>query len=226
MAVVRRLTPRIVGLLLLLGAGVGVGCEVHSAARRSVYRAAASIEAEDATTVAVRTRSGSVAVSPAAGERIEIDLEVWLRESRPETDAVKSIDAHLAQSRSGGVLELLDRHRGANDAEDWELRLTVRVPERMAVRVEQTVGTVRVEMAPRSDAEVEVSVATGHVEVVGSADYRGEVDVAVKTGSIELPDDWKLVAERRLASARVLGRVGEGGRRLRVELSTGSVSIR
>lgn len=218
--------PRVAGFLLLLGAGSGVGCEVHSAARRSVYRTTASIEAMDETTVAIRTRAGFVAVLPATGDDLEVDLEVWLRESRPETDAVKSVDAHVAESRSGGVLQLLDRHRGADDATDWELRLTVRVPPRMAVRVEQDLGTVRVESASAREAKVDIALATGHVGVVSPADFRGEVDVTVATGGIELRDEWQLVAERRLTSARVRGRVGDGGGRIRVDVGTGSVSIR
>ncbi|MBI5850411.1 MAG: hypothetical protein HZB39_05145 [Planctomycetes bacterium] len=171
----------VLGVVLLTSA-----CTLHSGSRRSVYRGAIAIPANEIVAVAVNNGAGIVRFAASKRDAIDVDVEVFLDEARPQTDAAKSVDAHLVVTRDGDRLVLNDSHAGDHDAGDWELRITVHVPGSRTIQVDQAAGSV--ELALDRCRDVRVVNAAGSIQadvgfVEGALDLRahsGEVVAAVR----------------------------------------------
>lgn len=190
-----------------LGAGVALALLVGScqtgATRRKVGDVAHAVKpAAPVHKITVDQRVGSVRLVPATGAEVRFAAEVWLSVARPETDFVPDFAKHVQVGESAGVLAIADAHTGP-DSDDWELRLTVQVPEGLDYQVELDAGGVAIELAAAN--EVRTKVGAGHTKVA----------VAALTGSAQID----------LASGQAEVAVTKQGpaRGLRVEVSAGTI---
>jgi hypothetical protein len=152
--------------------------------------------------ITVDQRVGSVRLVPAIGAEVQFAAEVWLANGRPDTDFTADFAKHVQVGESAGVLAIADAHTGP-DSDDWELRLTVQVPEGLDYQIELDAGQVAIELATAN--EVQTKVGTGQANVV----------VAALTGA----------AQVELASGQAVVTVNKQGpaRGLRVEVGAGTI---
>lgn len=89
-----------------------------------------------------------------------------------------------------------------------------------------TASTGSIEAAvPAIDGDTAITASTGSVEVALSPTIDADLEARTSTGSLEIDDDGLELGEYRRENDRVSAVVGEGGPRLRIETSTGSVEI-
>lgn len=112
-----------------------------------------------------------------------VSAEVLLDERRPETDFVANFGAHVSVSREGDRLRIGSAHASASDRSDWQLRMTVYLPEGVALKLRQDAGTVEVAMPRTRGVDVDVDTGTVAVDVPL---VEGGVIVDVETGRISV----------------------------------------
>lgn len=89
-----------------------------------------------------------------------------------------------------------------------------------------TASTGSIEAAvPAIDGDTVISASTGSVEVALSPTIDADLEARTSTGSLEIDDEGLGLEEYRRENDRVSAVLGDGGPRLRIETSTGSVEV-
>ncbi|ELY55742.1 DUF4097 family beta strand repeat-containing protein [Natronococcus jeotgali] len=144
----------------------------------------------------LRTGTGQVTVTDVTG-----DLE-----ARSSTGSVeiRDVDGTVTAETSTGGIEIED----------------------VAAVGDVTASTGSIEAAvPAIDGDTVLSASTGSVEVALSPTIDADLEARTGTGSLEIDADGLGLEEYRREDDRVSAALGEGGPRLRIETSTGEVSV-
>lgn len=165
-----------VGLVLLFGCSMGGHRKVGSV-RTSVAPQA------PITLLRVENGAGTLHVQRASGPEVVIEVEVWLREGRPDTDFAPVFADHVTVAERGGVFSVESAHLRAADGDDWQLRLTLSVPSGVGIDFQQSVGLVRVELPEITGGRVKVDTGSVAFDVPV---VRGALAVDVDTGEASI----------------------------------------
>ena len=128
-----------IGLLLLMG-----GC-----AQSSTYVALGTVNIEREMPTAinrmqVQTGVGDVIIIGGAEEKISVVADVRVKSGRSGV-AIGEAGEHVDVTTEGGVIRICDAHLNQIDHNDWQVKLTVHAPSRLAVEADASVGNIRVE---------------------------------------------------------------------------------
>lgn len=187
------------GALGLTGA---CGGDTHRVVGTLTQRCTASVPI---TAVDVQLGSGALSFVASTAPEVEVEVEVLLRTGRPDSDFVAQVERHLHIASTGGALRLEDAHLGTADADDWQLHVTVRVPDTLDLAGRVQVGGVAVAGVGANDLRLHVGAGT----ITLRADrIDGACRLAVGNGQID--------AE--------IGQAGPGGG-LVVECTNGAVRL-
>ena len=203
-------------LSLLAGftvASIGAACSIAGMGNyRKVGAVSATIpNAGKLESIEIHNVAGTIDVQVAdqGGARVDVDVDVLLEESRPETDFDGEFDSHVVMQQSGGRLTLRSTHVDDGDGDEWQLRFVVRVPAGVGVSIEQTAGNVDVRLphardvavdtsagrvtivVPKVDGKVAVDARSGEIEVAVADSGPSDCELSCTAGSIalELPKD-------------------------------------
>lgn len=160
----------------------------------------------------IRTSTGVVTVTDTSG-----DLAVTTNTGSID---VTEVDGDVDASASNGSIDL-ERVAGTVTAAASNGSITVREPGRVG-DLDTTTGSIDADV-PALDGDVAITASTGSVTAALAPELDVDLRVSTTTGSITV-GDVGLDTERREAD-RVAGRLNDGGQRLTVETTTGSVRI-
>jgi DUF4097 and DUF4098 domain-containing protein YvlB len=161
---------------------------------------------------AVDTATGSIDIADTTG-----DLSVT---ASTGSVGVRAVDGDVEAETSTGSIDLQDVD-GTAAASATTGSVDVRNPARLG-DVTTTTGSIDVEV-PAMDGDVSVEATTGSVTAALASDLDAELEVTTTTGSISV-GNVGLEGGRR-GDDRVTGTLGDGGPRLTVETSNGSVTL-
>lgn len=153
---------------------------------------------------------GQVAVAHSESGALEVEAEVRVVEDRAAEFLGEELrfDDHVAMTEDGtSRLMFRSAHEGDPDGDDWELRITVRVPGDPQVRLKIDAGSASVRLhaargvsadldagqvdvdVDRVEGEIALNVDAGQIRVA-ARERVGDVDLSVKAGQIDvlLPD--------------------------------------
>jgi hypothetical protein len=171
-------------LVLALIAVLGCDVRLHSTDRVEVGRIKEVIKrGERLAAVHVDIGAGAVHVTKSPDEQIHVDLAVHLRKDRAATDYQPDLAAHLAHSEKDGVIAFTDVHRGTRDANDWELRVRLAIPEGIDVHAKVSAGRISIDMPATNDVDADVDSGDLNVKV---AKLAGACRVKVHAGEIRV----------------------------------------
>jgi DUF4097 and DUF4098 domain-containing protein YvlB len=172
--------------------------------------------------LAVKNSIGDVTVLAEAIEVIRIEAEVRIKESRATETEPGTFADHVEISVADGTVTIADAHLDQPDKDDWSIAMVIRMPEGLAVKVDNGVGDVQVE-GTRS----ELMLATGVGDVTVEAPGAKELVVTTGVGNVEI--------EVEKSAGKVKAQTGTGNVALavtsapptrKVKLSTGVGDIR
>lgn len=175
--------PRLgsVGWLVLLGSALA-SCH-PTASRREVGRASHTEPATGLNCIDALVQAGAVEFVPCEGEDVRIEVVVLLADDRPAADSRSEFAAHVSVEREAGRLLLRDAHAGAADANDWELRVTVRLPAATDLTARLSTGRLRVAVREANDVRLDLGSGTADVAVQRLA---GACRIEARTAQVTL----------------------------------------
>lgn len=136
---------------------------------------------------------------------------------------IREVTGDLTIESSTGTVDV-EGVDGAVGAETSTGRVEIRDVERLN-DVRTSTGRVDVEV-PAIDGDTSITTSTGQVEAAVSPDIDAELEVRTSTGRIDVDVDDLEIAESSVGSDVATGTLGDGGPRLRIETSTGRVTVR
>lgn len=134
------------------------------------------------TRIEVQNPVGSIRIEQAEAATVAIEAEVLLHEDLVEPGAKRELvfDEHVQVQRQGEQLRIASAH--ADAADDWQLRLRIRIPAGRSLQVEQRVGSVQLNVGELPDLRVQVDVGGAELEL---ASCTGKLVAAVGTGELQ-----------------------------------------
>ncbi|MCR9246001.1 MAG: DUF4097 domain-containing protein [bacterium] len=150
--------------LALLPFVLATGCIMNVSNHRAVGTIDAPIaDAGKIKRLTIGNSAGVIVVREAGNAGAAIKAEVLLTEDRPETDFDPAFDKHVEVVMAGDELTIKNRHDGASDHNDWQLHFEVTVPSGIALTIEQSAGTIDIQLPAARDVAVET--AAGNIDI-------------------------------------------------------------
>ncbi len=134
----------------------------------------------------IALRAGTIKIVGDEGSDLQIKAEVKVRKSRLDggiTPSPGSFSDHVRVDMVDGKIQISSVHMDADDADDWQIYLVVRVPARLATTAKIAAGVLAVEGMQSSlnlnNAAGKISIKSDIVGAVTAISGASSIDVLV-----------------------------------------------
>lgn len=219
----------------------------------------------------VRNLNGTIKVSRAAGDRIEVEATKRWRRGDPDAVRIEQrkvgddvIICALWNDRTDcdtdGYRVRNDGWRGRGDRNDTSVEFVIRLPQGVKlaassvnggldirgasaevdastvngaidasssggpVRANTVNGDITVRMNEIGERDLDFETVNGSIEVWVPSDLNAEIDLRTVNGRVS--SDFPLTLSGRINPRSIRARIGDGGRRIRLSTTNGSIDLR
>lgn len=92
-------------------------------------------------------------------------------------------------------------------------------------RVQTANGKITGTLSEASDGPMEFSVANGRIDLTLKSDFDADLDASTVSGSLNIDEQYGIQVQKGVVGARARGKIGSGGRTLKLASINGSIKV-